>query len=84
MSVGPLWPQLERRLELPGSLLRITFIFEGEGKVVMGEGIVGLKLQCLSIVLNGLIPGFLAGECRCLPAVTFRGLRETRGCNDEQ
>src|SRR5215469_3909655 len=84
MGVRPVWLLLDRLLEFLGSFLWVTFIFQGQGEIVVREGVVGLKLQGLAIVLDGWIPGFLAGECGCVPAVSFSRLRETGRYHEEQ
>src|SRR5271170_5394292 len=83
MGVGPFRLEANRRLELRDSLYRIAFVLEREGQVVVREGILGFKLQCLAVIGDGLVPGFVTGLFERLLAVILSRLRETRRCNDE-
>ena len=85
VRIGPLRPEPRSRLELLNCRLCFTFVLQGERKIIVRIGVIGFDRECLSVVLNGLVPRFAARKLNRLFAVALGGLRENgRGEKEAQ
>ena len=75
MRLGPLRSELCCRLKFFQGLVVVSLVLQSQCEVVVRVRIVGLEVERLAVVRNGVIPRLGLGEFGCTLAIGVRSLR---------